>query len=118
MVDTRDVAKTCYRCLVSDDYNGNDYVITGPRAIGYQEVAQAISDASNRQINYIAIPREAHNQAMKSVGLPDWLADDLTDMSAYWRDSEEAPTPHFQNITEAEAVDVNQFARDYAELFK
>ncbi len=118
MVDTRDVAKTCYRCLTSDEYNGKDFIITGPNSVGYEDLAKAISNATDRKINYIPIPKEAHNQAMKSAGLPDWLADDLTDMSEYWSDSQEEPTPHFENITGAQPVDIDQFAQDYADLFR
>ncbi len=118
MVDTRDVAKASYQCLRSDDFNGGTYVITGPAPISYEDVASALSDATGRHIKYVKIPSDAHNQAMKSAGLPEWLADDLTLMSANWADKEiHEVDPSFENITKEKQNDITVFANDYASFF-
>ena len=118
MVDTRDVAKASYECLRKDNWNNNTYVITGPESVGYQDVTDALSNATNRQISYIKIPADAHNAAMKQAGLPPWLADDLTRMSKEWRSkSVHKPTSDFSSITGDTGRSIREFARDYSEYF-
>ena len=119
MVDTRDVAQACARCLVTDDFNNETFVITGAEAIGYAEVASSLSESSGKNIQYVAITPEAHNQAMKEAGVPDWLADDLTMMSSYWSQKEEhPPSGDLEKITGSRPYTVRDFARDYGDQFK
>ena len=118
MIDARDVAEASYRCLVSDDFNNDTFVITGPQSIGYSEVAKALSKSTDSEINYIQVPSEAHNQGMKAAGLPDWLADDLTTMSKKWAASNDKPTDDFKRICGFEARSIDQFASDYSGYFK
>lgn len=118
MVDTRDVARVSYECLINDSWNNNTYVITGPESIGYQDVTDAISEATNRQVSYVKIPSDAHNAAMKQAGLPDWLADDLTQMSKDWGSGAiHQPTSHFNTITGSTGRSIRDFARDYSAYF-
>ena len=119
MVDTRDVAQACAACLLSNTFNNRTFQITGGNPIGYQELVDAISDAVEKPIRYVAIPPEAHNQAMKEAGLPDWLADDLTGMSAYWSQTPvHEPSPDFEKLTGNKQYTLQDFARDYAGAFK
>ena len=119
MVDTRDVAKASYASLVSNDFNGKTFEITGSQSVGYADMAKSLSKATGKEINYVSIPPASHNAAMKEAGLPDWLADDLTSMSAYWsKKPVHEPSKHFEEMTGARAYTIDQFAQDYADLFK
>lgn len=119
MVDTRDIAKASYASLVTDDFNGRTFEITGGQPVGYGDIAATLSEATGKSINYVSIPSQAHNEAMKQAGVPDWLADDLTGMSAYWSQKPvHEPSNHFEEITGAKPTTVKDFARDYADIFK
>ncbi|NNK72990.1 MAG: SDR family oxidoreductase [Flavobacteriaceae bacterium] len=117
MVDARDVALASYHCLINNNFNNGTYVITGPSSIGYSDVAKSLSETTNRIINYIKVPSEAHNHGMKAAGLPDWLADDLTQMSKTWAKSNDKPTDDFKKITGCEPRSIHQFTKDYASYF-
>lgn len=118
MIDTRDVAQASFDCLIRNDLNNATYLITGPEAISYADVAASLSKATGRQINYIPVPSEAHNQGMKAAGLPDWLADDLTLMSKNWAELPiHQPTHDFSIISNAKQFDIDRFAKDYAGYF-
>lgn len=118
MVDTRDVAQASFECLRKDSWNNNTYILTGPESIGYQEVTNALSAATNRDISYVQIPSEAHNAAMKQAGVPDWLADDLTQMSKDWGAIPvHNPTSDLQSITGSKGNSIQDFARDYGTYF-
>ena len=118
MVDTRDVARASFECLRNDTWNNKTFVITGPEAVGYQEVTNALSAATNRDIAYVQIPSDAHNAAMKQAGVPEWLADDLTQMSKDWgSEAMHQPTSDLKTITGHSGNSIRDFARDYASYF-
>ncbi len=118
MVDTRDIAKVSFECLTKDEFNNKTYEITGPEAVGYEDVAEALSSHCKKSISYVAIPSEAHNAAMKQAGVPEWLADDLTKMSQAWSARPiNKPTSDFKTITQSQGHNIHDFARDYATYF-
>ncbi len=118
MIDARDVAQASLDCLLSDHLNNETYVITGPSSISYGDMARALSEATNRNISYIQVPAEAHNEGMKAAGLPDWLADDLTTMSRMWGQVPvHPPTNDFGKISKTAQHDVIKFASDHAAYF-
>ena len=55
MVDTRDIAKAAFHTLLADEFNGQIHYITGPRAISFTDVANALSKSLGRQINYMSL---------------------------------------------------------------
>ena len=118
MIDTRDVARASFECLITDKWNNNTFVLTGPESIGYQEVTNALSSATKRNISYVQIPSDAHNAAMKEAGLPAWLADDLTQMSKNWGVKPvHLPTQDLKLITGSNGHSIADFAKDYAGYF-
>jgi uncharacterized protein YbjT (DUF2867 family) len=118
MIDTRDVAQASLDCLMRDDLNNATYLVTGPESISYGDMADALSQALNRKINYVKVPSKAHNEGMKTAGLPDWLADDLTKMSYRWDKAQShQPTSDFNKISNRKQFDVNDFANDYGKYF-
>ncbi|MBT8304427.1 MAG: NmrA family NAD(P)-binding protein [Bacteroidia bacterium] len=118
MIDTRDVAQASYECLTRDDLNNETYTITGPNPISYGDVAESLSKATNRKIEYVRISPEDHNKGLKNAGVPGWLADDLTIMSREWAISpKHEPTSDFNRISSKKQFDINDFAKDYANYF-
>lgn len=118
MVDTRDIARASFECLTQNTFDNTTFEITGPEAVGYYEVAAAISEATNQTIQYVPIPPVAHNQALKQAHVPDWLADDLTRMNQAWSSQYEiAPSPDFHKITGRQGRSIRDFTSDYASYF-
>jgi len=118
MIDTRDVAQAAFDCLMRNDIPNGTYTITGPESISYADVADALTRATGRKINYVPVSTEAHNQGMKEAGLPEWLADDLAQMSKDWAAIPvHQPTKDFSKISNTHQYDLDRFARDYAAYF-
>ncbi len=81
-VDTDDIADVVVSSLLDDKHNGQIYEVTGPRLLTFQEIADEISSATGRVIQYTPITMEAYNGIMKEAGLPDdyiWLINYLFD---------------------------------------
>ena len=119
LVDTRDIAKASYQAIVTDDYNNSTYVITGGEPVSYDDMANALSKATGKNIKYIRIPVDAHRIGMKEAGVPSWLADDLANMNAALQKSaKHEASGDFELLTQARQVTIDDFAQDYADIFR
>ena len=83
-IDVRDVAAVAARTLTSPGHAGKTYELNGPEALTYGEVAEKITRASGRRVQYVDIPVEQQKQAMLDQRLPDWLVTALLDLQAYY----------------------------------
>ena len=83
-IDVRDVAAVAARTLTSPGHAGKTYELNGPEALTYGEVAEKITQASGRRVQYVDIPVAQQKQAMLDQRLPDWLVTALLDLQAYY----------------------------------
>jgi uncharacterized protein YbjT (DUF2867 family) len=83
-IDVRDVAAVAARTLTSPGHSSNTYELSGPEAITYAEVAEKITRASGRTVQYVDIPAAEQKQAMLEQRMPDWLVTALLDLQAYY----------------------------------
>jgi uncharacterized protein YbjT (DUF2867 family) len=120
MVDVRDVAAVAATILTSPNgHDGKTYTLTGPERVDFDDVAQAIGDATGNSVRYVAISPEEARQASLGFGLPTWLADALVEYGvAYTGGWGDFTTTSVAEIVGREPRSVTDFARDHAELFK
>ena len=83
-LDVRDIAVVAAKALADRDHSGQIYELNGPEALTYSELAEKIAKHSGREVQYVDIPPERHRQAMLSSGMPEWQADALLDLNAYY----------------------------------
>ena len=79
-VDTDDIADVAVAALTEDRHAGQVYEVTGPRLLTFSQVAEEISSASGREIQYIQIPQDAFAAGIAESGAPEdiaWLLDYL-----------------------------------------
>jgi NAD(P)H dehydrogenase (quinone) len=74
-VAARDVAAVAARVLTSPGHDGATYVVTGPEALGYADVAARISAVFARQVDYEDQPPERARELMLGDGVARWEAD-------------------------------------------
>ena len=75
-VDTGDIADVVVTALLNEEHNGKIYEVTGPRLLTFNNIADEISKASGRKIEYSPISMETYNSMMREAGLPEdyiWL---------------------------------------------
>jgi len=75
-VDIDDIADVAVAALTEDGHNGEIYEVTGPRMLTFTEVAQEISRAAGRPVEFMQIPKQAFAGAIAESGAPDdivWL---------------------------------------------
>ena len=76
-VDPRDVAAVATETLVEDGHVGQTYILTGPEAVSYAEVAERLGAVLDRRIDYVDVPPETARAGMVEAGMPVWLADQI-----------------------------------------
>ena len=83
-IDVRDIAAVAANTLTSPGHEGKTYELNGPEALTYSEVAEKISRASGRKVQYVDIPLERQKQSMLDQHMPEWLVTALLDLQAYY----------------------------------
>ncbi|HKW61904.1 MAG TPA: SDR family oxidoreductase [Candidatus Acidoferrum sp.] len=83
-LDVRDIAVVAAKSLAGGDHSGQTYELNGPEALTYSELAEKIAKHSGRDVRYVDIPAEKQRRAMLDRGLPEWHADALLDLQAYY----------------------------------
>jgi NAD(P)H dehydrogenase (quinone) len=85
-VAARDVAAVAARALTSPGHDGATYVLTGPEALGYAEVAARVSAVFARQVDYEDQPPERARELMLASGMARWEADGNLELFEWVRD--------------------------------
>lgn len=83
-LDVRDIAVVAAKALAGGEHSGKTYELNGPEALTYSELAEKIAKHSGRDVQYVDIPAEKQRQAMLDSGLPEWHADAILDLQAYY----------------------------------
>lgn len=87
-IDARDVGECAAVTLLSDEWDGQALVLTGPRSVTYQEIADALGDATGVAVPCNDITPADIGAMMKARGLPDWEAEHFQEMYEMFRRSE------------------------------
>jgi len=117
-VDVRDIAAVAAAALTEDGHEGKTYNLTGPEALTHQEMADKLSVALGRQIEFVDVPPEVMRGALAAAGIPDWQADGvIEDYAHYSRGEAAAVATGVQDATGKPPRSFAEFARDYARAF-
>lgn len=117
-VDTRDVAAVAVAALTEEGHHRRIYDLTGPEALSYDAMADAISEATGKRVAYAHVPPEYAKKQMLADGVPRWLVDDMIVLFASFREGYGAGVTHtVADVTKQRARTFRQFAHDYARVF-
>ncbi len=73
-IDVNDIADVAVAALTEEGHAYEIYEVTGPRMLTFSELAQEISKAAGRDVQFIQIPKEAFAGAIAESGAPDDIA--------------------------------------------
>ena len=73
-IDVNDIADVAVAALTEEGHAYEIYEVTGPRMMTFAELAQEISSAAGREVQFIQIPGEAFAAAIAESGAPDDIA--------------------------------------------
>lgn len=115
-VDARDVAAVAAVCLSEPGHENKSYVLTGPEAISFNEVAEKFSKVLRRPIAYVNVAPPDLKAARLANGEPEWYLDAELELFACWAEGAGSPvTTTIAKITQKPATSFDEFAQYYAQ---
>jgi len=118
-IDVRDIAASIASTLTSTGHEDKTYVLTGPAAITYGEMAADVSAAIGKTVSYMPITSEQFVGALTSMGMPAWMAEGLDELYAFYRTGAGSKvTGDVEKLTGRPSIPFAQFAKDYAGALK
>ena len=119
MIDPRDIAAVAAVVLTTDGHEGQTYEFTGPEAITYERIAEELSAATSRPVEFVDVPEEAARQGFVEAGMPAWLVEHLIELFRIIRQGAlEWTTDTVRLLTGREPRSFAEFAREHAGLFR
>jgi uncharacterized protein YbjT (DUF2867 family) len=118
LIDPYDVAEVAVAALTEDGHEGRTYLLTGPSAVTFYEVAAELSAVTGRDVAYLPVPDDAARAGLLESGMPPWFADELVKVFGELRRGV-ASTPNdvVRVLTGREPRTVGDFLRAHAAAF-
>ena len=118
MVDMRDVIETAVKILTTEGHEGQTYILTGPAAISFHDVASGFSKALGKEVKYVNVPVQAAREAMIGMGLSEWLAETYCEYFGNYRKGVSDYTTNIvEKLTGRPPRSFETFASDFAQYF-
>ena len=117
-IDARDLAVVTTKALTMGGHTGKTYELNGPEGLTYAEVAEKISRATGRKVQYVDIPAERLKQSMLDQGMPEWQVTALLDLQAYYTGGRGGEVDDvLANILGRSPTTMDQFLAEFAPSF-
>ena len=118
-VDVRDIAAVAAATLTEQGHTGKAYTLTGAEALDHQEIARAISSASGRTVQYVAISEEAARRSLEAAGFSPERTERLLGFYRLVRHGLCAPvSSDVQSVLGRAPISFAQFASDNASRWR
>lgn len=118
-IDVRDIAEVAAATLTEPGHEGKIYPLTGPEALTMAEVAEKLSAATGRPIQYVNVDPEEARRAQLAAGVPQYTADALVELFAERRKGKESHvSPVIEGIIGRRPTSFDDFALRNAAIFR
>jgi uncharacterized protein YbjT (DUF2867 family) len=117
-VDVRDINAVAAKVFTSPGHEGKAYVITGPEALTFDEVAEKLSLVLGRKIDYVDVPLSAAADGMRKSGMPEWDVRTVSELLGYFASGAAASVSDtVPRLLGRPAISFEQFAKDHRGAF-
>ena len=118
-IDVDDIAEVAAAVLTGWGHEEATYPLTGPEALSMTDVAEKLSAATGKRIEYINVAPEEATSAQLAAGMPPFTAEALAELFAERRKGKEAQvSPLVQTILGRRATSFDEFAVRHAAIFR
>ncbi len=121
MIDVRDIVDSAVSVLTArhGQFDGQSFILTGPQAIGFADVAAGIGKAVGKDVSYVPVPHEASKQAMMDMGVPEWIVDGYVELSIGFENNfANTTTDGVEKLSGHAPRSFEQFAVDFADVWR
>jgi uncharacterized protein YbjT (DUF2867 family) len=118
-VAASDVAAVAARVLTSPDHAGATYVVTGPEALRFKDVAARVSAVFAREVDYTDQAPERARELMLAGGVSPWRADGNLELFDWIRQGgADNVTATVREVTGADPQPVQDWLEESREEFE
>lgn len=119
-IDARDIAAVAAEALLHPEkHAGQRYILTGGEAVGYRALAEALTKATGRNVQYQSLSMDEMRERLEKQGVGPKMIDSLLALAAYQKAG--GPTERVSDsVTEIlgrKPRNVEEFAEHYKENF-
>jgi uncharacterized protein YbjT (DUF2867 family) len=119
-VDARDIASVIAAALAEpvDRHAGMVYLVTGPAALTFAQVAETFTGVLGRSVRYVNLTDEQLKAGLLASGQPTWQATALVELNTYARQGHASlVTDTVERVGGRPARTLEQWAQDHAASF-
>lgn len=118
-VDTRDIAAVAAVALTEDGHVGQRYVVTGPEALTFTDVAATVSDAADRDVEYVDIASDEMLNTLHDAGFEQQYAGMMLGLFDGMKAGYAAPvTDTVATVTGRAAIAFGDYAKQHADAWR
>lgn len=120
-VDARDIAGVIAATLQEpiDRHAGRIHLVTGPAALTFSQIAEALARAFGRPVRYVNLTDEQLKAGLLASGQSEWQANAMIELNTYARQGHASVvTDTVQRVTGRPARTLEQWAREHAAAFQ
>jgi uncharacterized protein YbjT (DUF2867 family) len=119
MIDAADVAAVAARVLTSAGHEGEAYVLTGPQALSYADLADVYSRVLGREVHWHEVTFEQARDSMLESGLPEVLAVGFPEAMRRYRDGgvSRRVSPAVEELIGRPPRTFEEFVRDHRDAY-
>jgi uncharacterized protein YbjT (DUF2867 family) len=116
--DLRDIASVIVKVLTESGHENKSYDLTGPELLTMTEIAARFSEVLGREYKYVDLPIETFAERLKAVGFNEWRVSAVSaELKTIADGSLDHTTDMVQQLLGRKPCSIDQFIKDYAELF-
>ena len=110
LIDARDVGAVAAHVLTRHNWDGQTLVLTGPRAVGYPELADLAAERAGSPATVVDVTLDQVRASLVGRGVPAWEADHFAEMYQLFKAGEsEFVTDTVREVTGAEPRTIEAF---------
>jgi uncharacterized protein YbjT (DUF2867 family) len=119
MVDVRDIAAVAVKALSEPGHMAKKYVVTGPEAISYTQIAEKLTAAIGKPVRYVNVMPDDAKKNLLGTGMPAWMVDALLELYAIVRAGHGGVVTNVvEQVTGKMPRDFDGFACEHASFFQ
>ena len=117
-VDAEDIGAVAATVLTEPGHEGAAYTLTGPEALSDDDIPGRLSPAPGREAAHVQVTPEDARASMVSMGYPEWVADGIMELSAFYETGGAAAVAaDIERLLGRPARSVDDFAAAHREAF-
>jgi uncharacterized protein YbjT (DUF2867 family) len=118
MIDVHDIAAVAEKILTTPGHAGKAYILTGPEALSYRDIAERMSTIMGKKVIYNDVPLEAIRERLRASGMPEWHVEVQMDFTIALRAGQAATiTDTVAAVTGRPPRTFEQFFQEHVGLF-